>query len=123
VHIDGEPARSCLTFAVQTHGHRVRTVEGLAAEDGALHPVQRAFKECHALQCGFCTPGFLMSVSHLLTERDDLRTAADEDIREQIAGNICRCTGYMNIVSAVRRAAELAGESADKTESTPDERG
>ncbi|MEV5410461.1 (2Fe-2S)-binding protein [Thermopolyspora sp. NPDC052614] len=128
VHIDGEPARSCLTFAVQVDGHRVRTVEGLAPDDGTLHPVQRAFKECHALQCGFCTPGFLMSVAHLITERDDLRTAADDDIREQIAGNICRCTGYLNIVSAVRRAAELAGETPDETvnetpEMTPDERG
>jgi carbon-monoxide dehydrogenase small subunit len=121
VHIDGEPARSCLTFAAQAHGHRVETVESLAAEDGTLHPVQRAFKECHALQCGFCTPGFLMSVAALIRDRDDLRTASDEEIREQIAGNICRCTGYLNIVAAVRRAAELAGETTHET--TPDERG
>jgi carbon-monoxide dehydrogenase small subunit len=110
VHIDGKPARSCLTLAVQVDGCSVRTVEGLSAQDGTLHPVQEAFRECHALQCGFCTPGFMMSVAGLLEERDDLATAADDDVREEIAGNICRCTGYMNIVAAVRRAAEITEE-------------
>ncbi|WP_030908567.1 (2Fe-2S)-binding protein [Streptosporangium amethystogenes] len=110
VHIDGTPARSCLTLAVQVDGCSIRTVEGLANADGSLHPVQQAFKECHALQCGFCTPGFMMAVAGLLDERDDLRTAEDDSIREDIAGNVCRCTGYMNIVSAVRRAAELTNE-------------
>ncbi|WP_283135203.1 (2Fe-2S)-binding protein [Rhizohabitans arisaemae] len=110
VHIDGRPARSCLTLVAQTDGRSVRTVEGLACADGTLHPVQRAFKECHALQCGFCTPGFMMAVAGLLDERDDLATADDETIREEISGNVCRCTGYMNIVSAVKRAAELSNE-------------
>jgi aerobic carbon-monoxide dehydrogenase small subunit len=110
VHLDGKPARACLTLAVQVDGRSVRTVEGLAGEDGTLHPVQQAFRECHALQCGFCTPGFMMSVAGLLKERDDLATAADDDVREEIAGNLCRCTGYMNIVAAVRRAAVIAEE-------------
>ncbi|WP_433496725.1 (2Fe-2S)-binding protein [Sphaerimonospora sp. CA-214678] len=111
VHIDGRPARSCLTLAIQVDGRSVRTVEGLASPDGSLHPVQQAFKECHALQCGFCTPGFMMAVAGLLDERDDLQSADDDEIREEIAGNICRCTGYQNIVSAVKRAAELTNES------------
>ena len=110
VHLDGKPARACLTLAVQVDGMSVRTVEGLAAEDGTLHPVQEAFRECHALQCGFRTPGFMMSIAGLLDERDDLATAADDDVRAEIAGNFCRCTGYMNIVAAVRRAAEITEE-------------
>jgi carbon-monoxide dehydrogenase small subunit len=110
VHIDGRPARSCLTLAVQVDGREVRTVEGLASEDGTMHPVQQAFSECHALQCGFCTPGFMMSVAGVLDERDDVLELDDEALREEIAGNICRCTGYMNIVAAARRAAELGQE-------------
>jgi carbon-monoxide dehydrogenase small subunit len=97
-------------LAVHVDGSSIRTVEGLTEPDGTLHPVQRAFKECHALQCGFCTPGFMMSVAGLLDERSDLADAPDEEIREEIAGNVCRCTGYMNIVAAVRRAAELTNE-------------
>jgi carbon-monoxide dehydrogenase small subunit len=110
VHIDDQPARSCLTLAVQVDGCAITTVEGLAAADGALHPVQRAFRECHGLQCGFCTPGFMMSVAALVEERDDLVDLSDDELREQIAGNLCRCTGYMNIVAATRRAAELSTE-------------
>ena len=110
VHIDGRPARSCLTLAVQVDGQEVRTVEGLADADGSLHPVQQAFSECHALQCGFCTPGFMMSVAGLLDEREDVAELDDAELREEIAGNICRCTGYMNIVAATRRAAELDRE-------------
>jgi carbon-monoxide dehydrogenase small subunit len=107
VHIDGRPARSCLTLAVQVDGCSVRTVEGLADSGGKLHPVQQAFKECHALQCGFCTPGFMMSVAGVIAENPEIATADDDVIREEISGNVCRCTGYMNIVAAVRRAAEL----------------
>lgn len=106
VHLDGRPARSCLTLAVQADGCTVRTVEGLAAPTGELHPVQQSFQECHALQCGFCTPGFVMSVAGLIDEGlpNDL---TDGELRERLAGNLCRCTGYQNIVAATRRAIEL----------------
>lgn len=101
VLIDGEPVRSCLMFAVQGEGADIRTVEGLA--DGAeLHPLQQAFSEHHGLQCGFCTPGFLMLSAGLL-ERDP--DPSEEDLREVLASNLCRCTGYQNIVSAVLSAA------------------
>ncbi|MGI5168783.1 (2Fe-2S)-binding protein [Spirillospora sp. CA-253888] len=109
VLLDGEPVRSCLTFAVTVAGRSVTTVEGLAAPDGAMSPVQRAFQECHALQCGFCTPGFLCTVTALL--RDTPRPT-DEQVVEGLAGNLCRCTGYQNIVRAVHRAAALIAEEA-----------
>jgi aerobic carbon-monoxide dehydrogenase small subunit len=107
VLLDGEAVRSCLLLAVQAHGAEVTTVEGLAAEDGRLHPVQQAFHEMHALQCGFCTPGFLLSVVAFLR---DVPAPSDEEIRRGLAGNLCRCTGYQNIVRAVRRASELMAE-------------
>jgi aerobic carbon-monoxide dehydrogenase small subunit len=111
VLLDGEPVRSCLTFAVSVDGHELTTVEGLAAEDGTLHPVQAAFQDCHGLQCGFCTPGFVMSVCGFLAEHPS--PDADE-IREGMAGNLCRCTGYANILRAVAQAAdELARTGAD----------
>jgi carbon-monoxide dehydrogenase small subunit len=104
VQLDGEPIRSCLMLAVQADGRSVRTVEGLAPPDGDLHPLQQAFHETHALQCGFCTPGFLMTVeAFLAAEPAELDDAA---IRAALAGNLCRCTGYQNIVEAVRLAAE-----------------
>jgi carbon-monoxide dehydrogenase small subunit len=104
VLVDGEPVRSCLMFAVQAHGAEIRTVEGLAGEDGTLHPVQQAFHELHGMQCGFCTPGFLMSLTGLFEERPD----ADEDeVLDALSGNLCRCTGYANIVAAARRAQQL----------------
>jgi len=102
VQVDGEPVRSCLMFAVQADGRAVRTVEALAEDDGALHPLQRAFHDQHALQCGFCTPGFLMSLEPLVRDRPD---ASEEEVREALAGNLCRCTGYEGIVRAVRQAA------------------
>jgi aerobic carbon-monoxide dehydrogenase small subunit len=109
VLIDGRSARSCLALAVQCDGATVSTVESLEADGGALHPVQEAFRRCHALQCGFCTPGFLMVVSGFLA--DNPRTDfSDDEIREAISGNLCRCTGYTNIVDAVRLAAELLHE-------------
>ena len=103
VQMDGEPVRSCLTLAVQAEGHSLTTVESLAQDDGTLHPLQQAFHETHGLQCGFCTPGFLMSLEPLLAEARDFD---DREIREALAGNLCRCTGYQNIEAAVKLAAE-----------------
>jgi len=91
-------------LAVQAVGHSVRTVEGLAAEDGTLHPLQQAFWENHGLQCGFCTPGFLMLAAGLLESADPL---TDEMIDDALSSNLCRCTGYQNISKAVRAAAEV----------------
>jgi carbon-monoxide dehydrogenase small subunit len=104
--LDGAPVRSCLIFAVSVNGRSVTTVEGLADGD-ELSPVQRAFGECHALQCGFCTPGFLTTVTAGLVDNPEPTRA---DAVAMIAGNLCRCTGYHNIVDAVLRAAELAGK-------------
>jgi carbon-monoxide dehydrogenase small subunit len=105
VLLDGAPVRSCLIFAVQAGGHAVTTVEGLAREDGAPGPLQEAFAECHGLQCGYCTPGMLIAAHALLAERPD---PSEEEIREAIAGNLCRCTGYVQIVEAIRLAAARA---------------
>ena len=110
VLVDGAPVRSCLTFAVAVQDREIRTVEGLAADGGELHPVQEAFKECHGLQCGLCTPGFLMTACALIEQNDD---PTEEEITEAIAGNLCRCTGYQNIRAAVRYAAEIV--RSDKT--------
>ena len=104
VLLDGEPVRSCLMLAAQAQGHSVRTVEGLAAEDGTLHPLQQAFWENHGLQCGFCTPGFLMLAAGLL-ESDEPVTP--EMIDDALSSNLCRCTGYQNISKAVHAAAEV----------------
>jgi carbon-monoxide dehydrogenase small subunit len=95
---DGEPARSCIMLAVQANGHAVQTVEGLAPAEGGLHPIQAAFKEAHALQCGFCTPVILMTLSAYL--RDNPKPTEPE-IREALSANLCRCTGYQHIVNAV----------------------
>jgi aerobic-type carbon monoxide dehydrogenase small subunit (CoxS/CutS family) len=114
VQLDGQPVRSCLTLAVQAEGHSLTTVESLAQEDGTLHPLQQAFHESHGLQCGFCTPGFLMSLEPLLA---DARDFDDREIREALAGNLCRCTGYQNIVVAVQLAAQrMAGERDQNAE-------
>ena len=102
VLVDGEPVRSCLLFAVQADGCRVDTVEGLAGADGALHPLQEAFRARHALQCGFCTPGMLMTLAAYLREHS---SPTESDIREILSGNLCRCTGYQNIVQAGLDAA------------------
>jgi carbon-monoxide dehydrogenase small subunit len=107
VQLDGEPIRSCLMLAVQADGRSVRTVEGLAPPDGDLHPLQQAFHETHALQCGFCTPGFLMTIEVFLASRPG--NLDERSIREALAGNLCRCTGYQNIVEAVRLAAARMG--------------
>jgi carbon-monoxide dehydrogenase small subunit len=102
VRIDGMLARSCTTFAVQAEGSEIRTIEALGTPD-ALHPVQEAFRAQHGLQCGFCTPGFVITVEALLEEIPD---PSEEEIREYLAGNVCRCTGYVGIVAAVKDAAE-----------------
>jgi len=102
VLVDGDAVRSCLLFAVQADGAEVTTVEGIGGPDGALSPVQEAFRAEHGLQCGFCTPGFVVTVTALLAENP---APSDAEIREALSGNICRCTGYQGIVRAVRRAA------------------
>jgi len=102
VQLDGEAVRSCLMLAVQANGRALRTIEGLSPEDGDLHPLQRAFHEAHALQCGFCTPGFLMSMEAFIREHPD---AVADELREALSGNLCRCTGYLGIIEAVEHAA------------------
>jgi carbon-monoxide dehydrogenase small subunit len=107
VQLDGEPVRSCLMLAIQADGRSLRTVEGLENENGALHPLQRAFQQTHALQCGFCTAGILMSIEAFLRDCPD---PTEDEVREALAGNLCRCTGYRGIIEAVQLAArELAG--------------
>jgi len=103
VLVDGAAVRSCLMLAVQADGHELTSVEGLAAADGALHPVQEAFWKNHGLQCGFCTPGMLISVAALLQDNPD---PSEREVREAISGNICRCTGYQPIVAAALEAAK-----------------
>lgn len=110
VLVDGEPVRACLMFAVQAHGSQVRTVEGLA-ERGALHPLQRAFVEEHAVQCGFCTAGFLMLAAGALELQPDLD---DEELTALAAANLCRCTGYQPIVRALAAAREALGARSDR---------
>jgi aerobic carbon-monoxide dehydrogenase small subunit len=118
VLLDGQTVRSCLLFAVQADGHEVMTVEGLAAPDGMLHPIQSAFMSEHGLQCGFCTPGFLMTTYELLQATP---SPSDSEIREAIGGNLCRCTGYQNIVRSVRVAAQALSttEAAPTSGGTP----
>jgi len=109
VLLDGQPIRSCLMFAVQAEGAAIRTIEGLAAGD-ALNPMQRAFIAHHGVQCGFCTPGFLMLATGVLARDPDI---SDDELREVLSSNLCRCTGYQNIVAAVRAAiAEMREGSA-----------
>lgn len=105
VLVNGQAVRACLMFAVQADGSEVTTVEGIAGEDGELSPIQSTMRECHGLQCGFCTPGFVVSITALL--RDNPKPT-DEQVREGLSGNFCRCTGYQGIVNAVHRAAELS---------------
>ncbi len=100
--VDGVSARSCLMLAVQAEGSDVRTIEGLAEPNGDLHPLQTAFRDNHGLQCGFCTPGILMTLMELLDEQPD---PTEADVRDAISGNICRCTGYQSIVAAAMQAA------------------
>ena len=102
VLVDGQSAKSCTLFAVQAKGAEITTIEGVANDDGTLHPMQQAFHECHALQCGYCTPGMVMAAISLVEEYDDLD---EQGVRVGLEGNLCRCTGYQNIVDAVLKAA------------------
>ena len=108
VILDGRPVRSCLTYAVMADGSDITTVEGLEGADGALSPLQDAFWESHAMQCGYCTPGMLIAATALLERNPD---PSDEEIRDAIGGNLCRCTGYVQIVEAVRNAARAMREA------------
>jgi carbon-monoxide dehydrogenase small subunit len=118
VLLDGDAVRSCLMFAVQADGSEVTTVEGIASPDGELSPVQSALRECHGLQCGFCTPGFVMSLTALLRDNPQ---PTDAEIRAGLSGNFCRCTGYQGIVAAAHRAAEVmrATDSPASTGASP----
>ena len=109
VIMDGHAARSCTTLAVQADGAEIRTLEGVAAEDGELHPVQQAFWEKHGLQCGFCTPGIVMSLVELLEREPD---PSGEAIAEVLGGHLCRCTGYVKIREAAEEAVRLTGEAS-----------
>ena len=115
VLLDGQSVKSCAVLAIQADGREVTTIEGLAGADGELHPVQQAFHECHALQCGFCTPGMIMATVDLLANNPD---PTEEEIRDGLEGNLCRCTGYQNIVRAVQLAAtsgtEVPNESREE---------
>jgi carbon-monoxide dehydrogenase small subunit len=113
VMLDGEAVRACLMYAVQAHGHRVTTVEGLAQPDGSMSPLQDAFCEAHGLQCGYCTPGMLIAAQALL---DANPRPTEDEIREAIGGNLCRCTGYQQIVEAVKLAAEAVRLAASGLE-------
>ena len=117
VLLNGEPVRSCLLFTVQADGHEVMTVEGLSDDPTDLHPLQQSFWEAHGLQCGFCTPGFLMTLLPFLDEHPD---PTEEEIREAISGNLCHCTGYQHIVDAVKLAAAKKREGVLGREDVPD---
>jgi carbon-monoxide dehydrogenase small subunit len=108
VQLDGRSVKACTTLAVQADGHEVKTIEGVAAKDGTLHPMQAAFKEYHGLQCGFCTPGMVMSALALVERNRDV-TLTEELIRAELEGNLCRCTGYQGIVRAVAAGAKSMG--------------
>jgi carbon-monoxide dehydrogenase small subunit len=112
VLVDGQPTRSCLLFAAQLDGCAVTTVESLAAADGTLHPLQRAFTEQHGLQCGFCTPGMLMAACALLERNPH---PEPDDVRDALSGNLCRCTGYQNIVRSVCAAGDLLADRSGVT--------
>ena len=113
VDMNGKSVKSCTVFAVQAHGAEIITVEGLAGADGALHPLQEAFREHHGLQCGFCTPGMITRAYRLLQENPH---PSETEIRQGIAGNLCRCTGYLTIVRAIRAAAERMASAKEAAE-------
>jgi aerobic carbon-monoxide dehydrogenase small subunit len=108
VHLDGQAVKSCNMLAIQAAGREVTTIEGIAAADGAMHPMQAAFKQCHGLQCGFCTPGMVMSAIDLVQHHD---AGSEQAIRDGLDGNLCRCTGYQNIVKAVQTGAAAMGKA------------
>ena len=106
IHVDGKAVKSCTMFAVQAEGRDLKTIEGMAAADGTLHPIQEAFWNEHGLQCGYCTPGFIMAAAYLL---DQNPSPNEDEIRKGLEGNLCRCTGYVNIVKAVKTASQTIG--------------
>ena len=106
VHLDGKAVKACTTLVVMADGHEVKTIEGLAPDGAPLHPMQEAFREHHGLQCGFCTPGMIMTTKQILDRNPN---PSDQEIRHGLDGNLCRCTGYQHIVNAVRAAAKAAG--------------
>jgi aerobic carbon-monoxide dehydrogenase small subunit len=116
VLLDGQSVKSCAVLAVQADGCEVTTIEGLAGDDGGLHPVQQAFHECHALQCGFCTPGMVIAAVDLLANNPD---PTEQEIRLGLEGNLCRCTGYQNIVRAVQVAAKANVDATQTREQVP----
>jgi carbon-monoxide dehydrogenase small subunit len=119
IHLDGKAVKSCTLFAVQADGHEIKTIEGMAAHDGALHPIQQAFWDEHGLQCGYCTPGFIMAAAYLLDQNPN---PTDDEIRKGLEGNLCRCTGYVNIVKSVQSAARtMAGSAAEPAPSAAGE--
>ena len=109
VHLDGRAVKSCTTLAVMADGHEVKTIEGLAADGAPLHPMQEAFREHHGLQCGFCTPGMIMTAVDLVHRKG--HDLSDHVIREELEGNLCRCTGYQNIVASIAAGAKAMGKS------------
>jgi aerobic carbon-monoxide dehydrogenase small subunit len=116
VHVDGKAVKSCTMFAVQANGHEVRTIEDMAAADGTLHPIQQAFWDEHGLQCGYCTPGFIMAAAYLLEQNPN---PTEDEIRKGLEGNLCRCTGYVNIIKAVQTASKTMGGAAAAPAATP----
>ncbi len=117
VLMDGKAVKSCTLFAVQADGHEFKTIEGMAAADGTLHPIQQAFWDEHGLQCGYCTPGFIMAAAYLLEQNPN---PTDDEIRRGLEGNLCRCTGYVNIVKAVATAAKtMSGAAAPAPAPSP----
>ncbi len=118
VLVDGRATRSCLTLACQVDGLSLTTIEGVKSADGGLHPVQQALSDCHGLQCGYCTPGFVISILEVLNSPDEL-DLSEEGVREMISGNLCRCTGYQGIVDAVRQAAVAMGRDGDAGKGAP----
>ncbi|HEU4572963.1 MAG TPA: (2Fe-2S)-binding protein [Candidatus Limnocylindrales bacterium] len=116
VLLDGAAVKSCTVLTVQADGRSVTTIEGMAAADGTLHPLQEAFRDNHGLQCGFCTPGMIMTAADLLARNSD---PDDREIRHAIEGNFCRCTGYQNIVAAIRQAAATTREAAAPAPASP----
>ena len=117
IHVDGKAVKSCTMFAVQADGRELTTIEGLA-KDGQLHPIQQAFWDEHGLQCGYCTPGFIMAAAYLLSQNPN---PSDDEIRKGLEGNLCRCTGYVNIIKSVKTAAQRMGakEAVPATQTQP----
>lgn len=115
VLMDGEPIKSCTTLAAMAEGHEIVTVEGMANPDGSLSSIQQAFHECHALQCGFCTPGMMSTARWLIETHPNPTQMTDHEIRDAISGNLCRCTGYDNIIKAIRWSAAYEAEHAGRS--------